>query len=776
MASNTPALERVPSGEAADRVVQWWQDGADPLAPKGWLSLVDERSADGGRVSTDGGQVLRAVHERVESSILLDATGLTAEELLRNVLAALAVDSSRYGGTRWISELRKQPARRLVLIGHLHRMGRTRRSCEARRMWGGTLKALCNRKGLHVVAHVDTAAGLLDSRDAGIRLDGPAEPTDSRNRASHSEISHPEIPHSEISPSEAPWPDELRALALAEPRQVPLRVWAALAEGWGLNSVTEAALDRLVDDHPQWLNRASGGVAFADEGLAETLRQEASAETVTRVNRHMTTWLRSLSDEIRHPGGWAAGGPLGTYAAMGLAMHAARAEHDQKWTATTFDALVSDATLVAHIPQTSLMDAAHCAHNGVVGENNAAADAMYLWDYGVVPPAQGEWAAWLHLMATARGDTVFASGLPASGIRMPWQARWTRWRPPGGYHPAFLEPGAIGELVEVRWQGRPAVAGIGTPELTVGVWDARTGEPLAGTRQEREDLSEELRTGLSWPQPAEPADRHDPNQPPSQQPQPQPQRITTIAELQDRVPDTDSAHPSLLGCAMLRIGDLLFLGGSGGLFALHPADAFDGAKPPQRAPLSGAYAAPGPTTPVDASPPGPADLRTVVGADAFRTFAPERLPAGLHDDGTRRVLAEPGLPELNESGLRIAPDWDGFLSAFEWPEEADEPESEGPFFRLGLWMGGTLVLDGTTGHVLRVPREADDPVDGLLVASGLENFLTMVAQWLTGLRIRETVEGRDEEYLLRQHISGALWLIDETGAESEAWSYLLDNE
>jgi hypothetical protein len=768
MASNTTALERVPSGEAADRVVQWWQDGTDPLAPKGWLALADERSAD-------GPQVLRAVHERVESSILLDATGLTAEELLRNVLAALAVDSSRYGGTRWISELRKQPARRLVLIGHLHRMGRTRRSCEAQRMWSGTLKALCSRKGLHVVAHLDTTAGLMDSRDAGIRLDGPAEPTGSRNRVPRSEISPPGV-----DPSGVSWPAELRALALAEPRRVPLRVWAALAEGWGLDSVTEAALDRLADDHPQWLNRADGGVAFTDEGLAETLRQEASAETVTRVNRHMTTWLRSLSDEIRHPGGWAAGGPLGTYAAMGLAMHAAQAEHDQKWTATTFDELVSDATLVAHIPQTSLMDAAHCAHNGVVGENNAAADAMYLWDYGVVPPAQGEWAAWLHLMATARGDTVFASGLPASGIRMPWRAQWTRWRPPGGYHPAFLEPGTIGELVEVRWRGRPAVAGLGSPEPTVGIWDARTGEPLAGTRQERETLPEELRAGLTWPAPTGPADHHDPDQSPSQQPQPQPQPqpqgITTIAELQDRVPDTGSAHPSLLGSPVLRIGDLLFLGGSGGLFALRPAGAFDRGKPPQRAPLSGAYAAAGPTTPVDASPPGAADLRTVVGADAFRTFAPERLPAGLRDVGTRHVLADPGLPELNESGLRIAPDWDGFLGAFEWPEEADEPASEGPFFWLGLWMGGALVLDGTTGHVLRVPREADDPVDGLLVASGLENFLTMVAQWLTGLRIRETVEGRDEEYLLRQHISGALWLIDATGAESEAWSYLLDNE
>ncbi|MFJ9851582.1 SUKH-4 family immunity protein [Streptomyces sp. NPDC101150] len=742
MSGNTPALETVSTQEATDRLLRWWQDPSDPLAPGGWLNLV------GGGGAADGGRVLRDVGAHVASSVVVDATERTAEELLCEVLAALGLESCRHGGLQWISEVRALPERRLVLLTHVHRMGRTRRSYEAERLLTGVLKVLCARTGLHVIAHLDAPA-LLRSGDVGLRLESPAG--------------------ADGGATPSAWPDEVRALALAEPRTVPLRAWAALVAGWRTGGaedgrpVDEDALRAVLAEHSPWLEERGDGVGFVDEGLAEALRQETAAATVTRVNRHMTAWLRTLADEgeLAHPDGWAASGPLGRYAAGGLAVHAAQADHEQKWTAQTLDDLVARGELVAHLPQTALLDAARCAHYGSVGSNSAAADAAYLWDYGVVPESQAAWAAWLHLMATARGDEDFVAGLLASGIRLPWKAVWTRWRPPGGFHASFLAPGVVGETVEVRWQDRPAVAALGIPDVDVSVWDARTGEPLAGPWPEDTVVPEEFHTALTWPEGAGPEGP-----------------ITTLDALEAAVPGTAAAHPSLLSAPVLSVGELAILGGPGGLLALAPAEGWqEEAGKPYRAPLSGPYAAAGPTTPRRAAPPGTADLRAVVGEHAFRPFKEEQLPDALVEDGALQVLTDVGVPVLDESGLRLAPDDEDFLTEFDWPEgAAEEPESEGPFLRLGLWMGADLVLDGTGGEVFRVSGDEGDPVGGALVASSLEAFLAMVGQWLIGLRISATVDNRDERYALRQHVSGELWMLDETGAESEAWMYIFEND
>ncbi|WJY38397.1 SUKH-4 family immunity protein [Streptomyces sp. P9-2B-2] len=734
MSSNTPVLEAVSARAAADRLLRWWQDTSDPLAPGGWLSLVGEGAAD-------GGQVLREVGAQVASSVLVDATERTAEELLGEVLAALGLESRRYGGRRWISEVRALPERRLVLLTHVHRMGRTRRSYEAERLPTGTLKALCARTGLQVIAQVD-APGLLRSGDTGLRLEpAGADP----------------------APAPPAWPDEVRALALAEPRTVPPRAWAALVAGLRADDdrpVTEDALQAVLAGHDRWLERRDGGVGFVDEAVAESLRRETAPETVTRVNRHMTAWLRTLAPELAHPDGWTASGALGTYAAAGLAMHAAQADHEQKWTTQTLDELVARGELVAHLPQTALLDAARCAHYGGIGGNSAAADAAYLWDYGVVPATQPAWAAWLHLMATARGDDDFVAGLLSSGIRLPWKAVWTRWRPPGGFHASFLAPGVVGETAEVRWHGRPAVAALGTPEVDVTIWDAHTGEPLAGPWPEDSVVPEDAHTALTRPDESGTGDA-----------------ITTLDALEAAVPGTGMAHPSLLSAPVLTVGELAILGGPGGLFALSPAKGWEEtAGTPGRAPLTGPYAAAGPTTPQHATPPGTADLRAVVGEAAFRPVKEDHLPAGLAEDGARELLTGLGIPAFDESGLRLAPGDDTFLTEFTWPDDvAEAPETEGPFFHLGRWMGADVVLDGTGGEVFRVGDE-DDPVDGALVASSLENFLAMTAQWLIGLRISATVDNSDEQYALRQHVSGELWMLDDTGSESSAWMYIFEND
>ncbi|MFI9353791.1 SUKH-4 family immunity protein [Streptomyces lydicus] len=330
----------------------------------------------------------------------------------------------------------------------------------------------------------------------------------------------------------------------------------------------------------------------------------------------------------------------------------------------------------------------------------------------------------------ARSDHSFAAAVADSGVRLPWKAVWTRWRPPGGFHASFLAPGVVGETVEVRWQ-----------EDTV--------------------VPEEFHTALTLP---EESGSGGP--------------ITTLDMLEAAVPATDAAHPGLLFAPVLSIGDLAILGGPGGRFALAPVKGWQAeAGIPYRAPLSGPYAAAGPTTPRHAAPPGIADLRAVVGEGTFRLLTEEQLPESLVEGGARQALTDVGVPVLDEHGLRLAPDDGEFLTEFAWPEDAAEgPESEGPFLSLGRWTGGYVVLDGTSGEVFRVPGDEGDPVDGVLVASSLEAFLTMVGQWLIGLRISATIDNKDERYELRQHVSGELWMLDDTGSQSEAWMYIFEND
>jgi len=721
------ALAPTSPDEAAARLLQWWH-GAAPGRP--WTHLVDA-GAHG-----DGRPVLERVHDGVPDSVLLDVTGLTCEAVLRRVSEVVGVAPGAAGGSGWLRDMRKLTGRRLVLLSCAHRMGGTRRSYEPERLLRGILPALCTPDGLHVVAHLRTAA-LLNPSDSGIQVTGPARPPQGV-------------------------PEALRALALAEARVVPLELWAELALALGLEGQDQQALSRLVEQSPQWFAVHEDGVAFAIEGLAEAIREETAPEVVRSVNERLLDRLLDLAPRLAHTEGWPAAGPSGAYAARALAMHAVQAGR--------FEELLADGGTVAYIPQTSLMDAARNSAPGfgAVPGNTAAADAMYLWPYGVIPPRQAEWASWLQLMATARNDHAFAAAIADSGLELPWKARWTKWRPPGGCHVRYLLPGANG-LTEVRWQGRPAVAGLNNWTEQTTVRDLATGELLAGPWDDG-DIPAEHHTDLTWP-------------PGSGQDGPGP---VTFEDLDDAVPDGADVHYSLLASPSLTAGELVIIGGTGGVFALEPAKGteFTGLNSPNTAPLSGPYAAVADaTTPVDAPPPGPADLAELYGPSAIRVLADDEIPAALTDDAARRTLARFGLPALNDQwGLGISP-WgeDGFdvFAEVPWPSDPgiQAPAETGPFLRIGWWMGGALVVDGPTGHVLRIPSEpGEDHLAALPAATGLENFLTMVALWITGLRTKAAVENRDETHLLTQHVLGALWVADTTGGDAPAWSYAFLND
>ncbi|UZJ31476.1 SUKH-4 family immunity protein [Streptomyces endophytica] len=694
--------------------------------------------------------VLEDIHRQTEGSVLVDAAGRTTEEVFSEVLRLLGVDLSPGKRSRWRTALRRQNAGRLVLIANAHQAGSTRGSSEPDQLLSQAARSL-SRFQLVVVLH-HTPDRLPRRPKTVFHLQGP-------------EHGH--------GADEADRPAPLRALALARPRVVPMCVWAELTAALGPEPATEPVLRGLLEEFSDHLVSGEHGVAFVDEDLAEALRRDASDEEVGRVDRHMAAWLLRKSPEFRHAEGWAKSGPEGRYAAMGLAMHAAQAQvaaagsfgEEQQG---PFAELLRDGGTVANIPQTTLLDAARCAFLDDLPGNSAAGAALYLWSYGVIPAHQQEWAAWLHLMATARGDHAFAAAVAASGVRLPWKAKWTHWRPPGGCHWRYLEPGRIDGLTEVRWQGRAAVASLYTESARADIWDADTGEHLAGPWND--EIPEEHHGDLSWRS----ASGNDLPGPES------------VEDLEEAMSEEESVHDLLLDSPALFIGNQVILGGSGGLFAIEPTrpeperGSFSLPNYANQEPFTGSYDLASAVTPVDAPPPSPADLAEIYGAHHIHSFPEHTLPEGLTDESTRRTLIEFGLPAMSdENGMGIYPFGDHRMTVFDeipWPSDITPAAESGPFFQIGFWMGGKLVIDGPTGHVLRIPSEPDeDHLAALPAAQSLENFLTMVALWITGHLTKELIDGDDEAYLVPHHVLTAHRHIDPTGAEAPAWAYAFHN-
>ncbi|MFF8312833.1 SUKH-4 family immunity protein [Streptomyces lydicus] len=732
-----PAAGADPAPEAVALIGDWWRERRFGSRP---AFLVDPSDAG-------GTSVLWKVHRRIEGSVLVDAQGLTAEEVQEEVLLALGVDLSPGSRGRWRNSLRQITETRLVLIAQAHRAGRTRRSYEPERLISRVLTGLATASGnVTVLAH--TAGRALPQR-AGVVVRLPEDAA----------------PEGLASPL-------LRALALAEPREVPMRVWAELALALTGEPVSETALTQLVNDHPDVIQADRNGVSFRDEGVAERLRAEAAPEEIARVSRHLVDWLQRTSHEFRHPEGWARSGPEGLYAATGLAAHAVQG--------AALEELLPQGDVLAHIPQTVLMDAACCAYDGSVPGNSAAADAIHLWSYGVVPPRQSEWAALMHLMAVARKDSAFASAVAQSWVQLPWKAKWAEWRPPGGYHVSYTRTIPLTALAEVRWNGRPAVAGLCERKRPdVAIWDAETGALLAGPWH-GDDIPEGRLDALSWPHPAVAGPRDHSSTPDSAD-----RRSSgplTFHDLHAGVPTGRAPHPALLESPPLRIGDLVVLAGAGGIFAIEPRpeEEFSGFGSGNAEPLSGPYAAAGPTTPVHAAPPGPKDLIDLYGEEEIFELEEEELPEGLTDEATRRTLLEFGLPDLREGGMGLYPYGDYRFEVMDevfWPDDVAPVAETGPFFQIGFWMGGELVVDGPTGHVLRIPTERnEDHLAALPAARSIENFLTLVGLWVTGLRTKQTIHNDLEGFLLPRYVTNAQSAIDSTGAEAPAWSYVFHND
>ncbi|MFE0534751.1 SUKH-4 family immunity protein [Streptomyces nigra] len=248
----------------------------------------------------------------------------------------------------------------------------------------------------------------------------------------------------------------------------------------------------------------------------------------------------------------------------------------------------------------------------------------------------------------------------------------------------------------MRWHDRPAIASTAYGKA-MNVWDAETGDLLAGPWH-GETLPDNATTALTWPTA------------PGQAPPTTRKELRALASAEEG-PD-DELLPTLL-----RTGQLTVLAGSGGLFAV------DGTAPAPLpgAPLLGTKTAAGPALLTDATTTTAADLPQLFPDAPTPRTPPECLPPGLTDETARRVLTEIGLPVMQEKGIRLEPDYDKFLWELSWTEGLQPPAETGPFFQIGLWSGAELVIDGPTGHILRMPCSTDGiGLDGYLVAPNLD--------------------------------------------------------
>ncbi|MFE5817385.1 SUKH-4 family immunity protein [Streptomyces sp. NPDC056479] len=682
-------------------------------------------------------ETLLRLGEARSEAVLVDATGLTCEDVIDRVMTAAGFTALPEKRTDWGFELEDSAlGGGLVIIVNAHRAGRTRRSTEQARMVHRFATELAVGGGLKVLIERD----LPDVRLAHDHLVVALQPIASEEATGHL---------SGGTDTEA-----LRALALAEVRRVPLPVWTVLAQALGTHVGRSPDVATTLESSGDLLEAAGDGwVRFRDERHAETLRRTTDAEVVRAVNVELVAWLRNQP----------AAGTTGEYLTQGLAMHAVQAGE--------FDSVQRSGRLVARIDQVALIDAARADGSYVVDGASPAGDAVNLWMCGVDSLSQGEWASWLHLMSMVRGDTETAAQIASSGRPLPWQVRWAHWRPPGALNAAYVRPGPLGDPViapEDYLPGRHAVSAPGEWDERHRVWDAETGEELAGP----------------WPA-AMPA--------PGQR---EPLWLTDVER--NVTPEWDdltvfeTLEPPFVS-DQVRIGELLVVTGLGGIFAVELHD-------PAVSPcISKVHGEPlfDDSGFLPALHGGTARPRGSYDPDLFEPGVVRRLPTGLVPDGVtdaeaRRVLTDVGLPAFEGAAIRLEALDEVGLPPLD-PGDLSADAGPGAYYKIGTWGAGDLVLHGGTGQVVLFSADDwsgaeddfddnyfdDEPDDGeqetsaVLIAGSLAAFIDRLQYYLVARCMLAAAGSRTERVAIRGDLEDTLPDLDDADTDATFWTAAL---
>ncbi|SEC05728.1 SUKH-4 family immunity protein [Streptomyces sp. KS_5] len=720
--------------EADDEIVGWL---ADP--PRHTPRLVLRGAPGVGKTA-----VLEGLHEQIPGSLFLDCRELTADQVLRRLLAYFGLDVVRRPlGDPLRDTLAGLRRGGIVFLANVQ--------------WAGPL---CSSRESRLI---DRLIGEFSSRGRGRVL--PVlefgEPDEGVGGDSPNEIlleGRPEGPHPTTLLAEHP---ALRALAWTELREIALPVWEFMATALG-ETDTEDALRHIVRQLPDVLrldvdDTGAPIVRLASDALRHLLRE---ADPMAAAEQRAVT--DALLSEVSRTTVGTADVRIAAYARRALAVHAVLAGALPRL-------LDEQPALAAIADRVSLQQAIRLAWPGSPPPGGVAADAHYLDRDGVTPDSQSEWLAWLHWAAVNRGRRDWADRLEsAAPVPLAWRTAWSKWRPYGVMGPLHALPGPTRGIDVGTYAGTLVVAGEysgvfdrqeiegalpdprddwGDDQVRERVWRLSDGEELLEPRVVHQFISDEGDVERT---------------------------VGSALESRRYVGSPGAGGLDWPGLLIARSGaeqaseGRWVAYGSRGLYAfdvLHPEELTAGPGFWQRSLVP----SPPPTSPWPLPSPVAEQGRaldawftTTFGDQALRRLPSTGLPAGLTDPQARATLTETGFPALDGTApaflTTIALDRTG-LQPYDSPERS---------YLLGHWLTEPVTLDGRTGRVLLTSAAGT-----ALLGSSLPQFVTLIG--LYRLLLQSDFPARsDEAWDARRSLKSWAHETDPEATASRSWQGALD--
>ncbi|MGW4087424.1 ATP-binding protein [Streptomyces sp. NPDC004822] len=679
---------------------------------------------------------LKRLHEQFPSSIYIECSGLTVDEVARRLLAEFSIDAvDLWSKDPLFDAVVKIRRDAIILLADVQWAGPLFTSREPDRIAGSlaTTFAAHSHGCVRLVVEADSPRDRVSVRRANeIILD--EEPTTSdrlTTAASSSELR------------------ALRALAASEVHDTPLAVWQHLCSALG-ERTDAASLRRLAERLPDTVHlheTATGaGVRFTSRSLKYDIRSHNPLTATEHLAIAEALLTSARAEETT---------PVRAYGVRAAALHAALGGALPRL-------LDERPDFVALCDRTGLLEALSVAWPKGVPTGGTATDAHYLDVEGVAPRSHREWLAWLHWAAVNRGRTDWANAL-AETVRLPWRTAWSRWRPYGvfGKHPGtsgavdYVELGLSDDVPVVTTQRElPLPADDeseerGDERYRERVWRLTDGAEIAapsvvdvylGAGGEVDRVVGRT-VDIQPPAPAHPD-------------VPRPQVPRSVRDMQ-------------------RTGDSRWvLGGYGGVFALDVLEPDEVAEAPKRwpsplvAPVRRTAVWPMPGGRLAAEGPDRSWFATAFGEEILRRLEPSSIPAGVVHLQARATLTSIGFPALAGGEPRFLTTVDLDQAGL---EPVDLPAHIEPTYRLGFWLGEEVVLEGGSGRVLLAS------VTGVhLLGSTLRQFMTLVSLYVT-LR-RSEFSTRYEEEDARRSLTAWAQQIDQSAGSSPAWTAAFDGD
>ncbi|MEV6230069.1 SUKH-4 family immunity protein [Saccharopolyspora shandongensis] len=697
---------------------QEWVEGAAQAS--GFVFLT-------GAAGSGKTHLLRSLDSRSDEMLLVDAAGLSAEQVFLEIVELLDVphDLHERNPVQYANALRRAGIRRVVAVSNVHLAGSVRTSSEPGRVMRSVVWSLgagAARTGVRLIAEVDSAVAPVPKNAPAISLDG----------AGASKEENPPLPDPETVEGAA-----LRTLAQAELRTLRLEEWCALGEIIGVHLNVEQV--RGIAAELGSLSLDGDTARFLHEGYAHRIRR-AMADEGRELNDRIVAALHQLPP-----------GPLATYAERTLPAHSARAGN--------FEQVIDDPRVLAACDRTALLEPLPLAFPDGIPAGSLAADIHYLDKLGVAPDSHDEWIAFLHRNAMCRNDLEAAEALDRA-VDLPWRTEWAHWRRGGQF---TLSPDHVGE-VECLAAAPGAVLVESTGSTgTRRLWNALTGAPAdsPGVSQAVTPASAPVwEADAGWNKVDLRSSRAS---------------ATDERRLTLRIPGVNAAAA---------VRDVVVLGGTQGIYAVTVPESGARTAPSPAAAFALPMLAPHgciATRPYreDDCRPTHERLCAVFGADRTHRLTGSRIPDGLTHQPSRDFLQEVGFPEIEFFfGLTTLPLSATGLREVDWEQSqgAELPGGGGPFYLLGEWIEGVLCLDGASGMVRRAPKAtALDAGAGTqtLVSTSLAQFTAMVSLHWQRMLVYDQSGNLDSEELLAEL---ADWLkgIDPAAGKTELWQHVLD--